>query len=86
MTTTLADWLSPADLADELTRISDKPVTAEWVRRQMATGAIPSVKVGQRRWFTPRCREELERRATARAEATADVSGFGRVTRIGRAS
>ena len=86
MTTTLADWLSPADLTDELTRISDKPVTAEWVRRQMATGAIPSVRVGHRRWFTPRCREELERRATERADAAADSSGYGRVTRIGRAS
>lgn len=47
----------------------------------MAAGLIPSVKVGNRRWFTPQCREAMERRAT---ELTRDAAGFGRVTRVKR--
>lgn len=50
-------WLSPAELAVELS------VPAKWVEENMRNGSIPSVKIGRRRWFTPRCRELLEDRA-----------------------
>lgn len=79
-TLSMADWLSPAQLADELSR-DGQTVTADWVRVKMAAGLIPSVKVGNRRWFTPQCREAMERRAT---EPTRDAAGFGRVTRVKR--
>ena len=71
----MSEWLSPEQLASELTR-PDQVVTVAWVRDQMARGAIPSVKVGRRRWFTPDCRAELSARMAA-ATRPADRSGFG---------
>lgn len=77
----LTDWLSPAQLAEELSR-DGQHVTANWVRNQMREKHIPSVKVGNKRWFTPKCREEMERRALEAPEP--DTSGYGRVTRVRR--
>lgn len=76
-------WLTPADLAAEL-RPDDLPATREqWVKRQMRTGAIPSIKIGRRRWFTPECRRQMEREQLGLAEQDA---GWDRVTRGRRAS
>lgn len=83
MNTPLSDWLSPAQFAEELTR-DGQPVTAAWVRANMAAGIIPCVQIGKRRWFTPACREEMERRAVIRTEQptpTRDPAGFGAVFR-----
>ena len=68
-----ADWITPAQLAEQWST-PDQPVTVDWVRRQMAAGRIPSVKVGKKRFFTPACRAELERRAVP---PPPDPSGFG---------
>ena len=64
-------WLTPEQLADEL----GKPV--EWVRKHMRTGAIPSVRIGRERWFTPECRDRLVA-GQLREPAT---DSWGRVTR-----
>lgn len=70
------DWMTPEELAEQMGR----PV--RWVKDQMASGALPSVKVGGRRYWTPGCMEELERRHLA---GKAEVDGWGRVSR-GKAS
>lgn len=67
------DWLTPADLAERMGR----PV--RWVEDRMRTGEIPSVKVGSKRWFTPGCMVELERRQLHADERPADE--WGRLTR-----
>ena len=79
---TMAGWLSPAQLAEELST-EDRPVTAEWVRRHMSTGDIPSIRVGNRRWFTPACREAMEQRVKP---PPIDIAGFGYTGRPRRVS
>lgn len=48
-----SDWLTPEQLAQDMGR----PV--RFVKEQMASGAIPSIKIGGRRYFTPECRAAL---------------------------
>lgn len=47
------DWLTPSQLAAELGR------PARWVEEHMASGDIPSVRLGRFRYFTPECRARL---------------------------
>ena len=76
--TGISDWLSPEQLATELSRPGQE-VTADWIRRQMRNNRIPSVKVGNKRWFTPACREQMEHKQSHREPV--DISGFGRAGR-----
>lgn len=66
-------WLTPEQLAEEM----DRPI--RWVQEYMASGDIPSVKIGNRRFFTPECRAELHRRFIERQREADD--GWGQVTR-----
>lgn len=69
-------WLTPADLAAELRPDDDQDTATRWVARLMAEGTIPSVKVGSRRYFTPACREQMEREQLATVD-----EGWSQVTR-----
>lgn len=76
-----AGWLTPSELASELSR-PGAPVTAKWVRERMRAGDIPSVTIGSRRFFSPQCRAELERRAvSAPAPSPSPDVGWGLRTR-----
>lgn len=66
-------WLEPADLAAQMKR----PV--RWVEARMRSGELPSVKVGSKRYFTPGCLAELERRNLQADERP--VEDWGRLTR-----
>lgn len=78
MTTQPSGWQTPAELAAEL-RPEAAPVTrTRWVKRLMNSGQIPSVKVGNRRYFTPECRRQMEAEQLHTAESD---SGWGHITR-----
>lgn len=82
------DWMTTEQLAAEMGR----PV--RWVQEKFKTGEIPSVKIGNRRWFTAECRAELMARhlGTVEPDVPADlppapepvVDAFGRVSGRGR--
>lgn len=79
MTAPYHTWQTPAELAAEL-RPDDDPATAtKWVERQMAAGVIPSIKVGRRRYFTPACREQMEREQLGQQD-----TGWSQITRAKR--
>lgn len=63
-----ADWLTPAELADELGR------PLRWVEEHMAAGDIPCVKVGRFRYFTPECRTRLVEAQLASTTPTLDAA------------
>ena len=71
-------WLTPSDLAEQLGQ------TERWVRDKMALPQghkdhIPSLKIGNSRWFTPDCERLLHERKLS--PPTADPAGFGLKTR-----
>lgn len=69
-----ADWLTPAELADELGR------PLRWVEEHMAAGDIPCVKLGRFRYFTPECRARLVAAQLARPDTDAVADSWGRPT------
>lgn len=70
------DWVTPEQLAEQMGR----PV--RWVKEAMTSGELPSVKVRGRRYWTPGCMAELERKHLAETE---QAVGWGRKTRRGAA-
>ena len=72
MTTPHPDWITPEALAEQMGR------SVRWVKERMASGELPSVKVGGVRFWTPGCMSELEQRALGRP---AEEDGWGRITR-----
>lgn len=76
MTAPQSDWLTPDELAEQMGRPS------RWVKERMASGDLPSVKVGGRRFWTPGCMAELEARHLA---AKTEAAGWGRKTKRGAA-
>lgn len=71
-------WLTPAQLAQELGQ------SVRWVMTHMRKGDIPSVKLGQSRYFTPECRAALVARQIS--EASDPANKWGRATKRSRAS
>lgn len=74
-------WQTPAELAAELRPDASPEVGERWVREQMRTGRIPSVKVGAKRFFTEACRDEMNRRALEAEREKTEPEGWGQVTR-----
>lgn len=70
-----SEWLTAEQLAAELGQ------SPRWVKDKFASGAIPTIKIGSRRWFTPACRALLE---ASQLNAT-EGDSWSRPTR-GRAS
>lgn len=76
MITPHPDWITPEQLAEQMGR------SARWVKERMASGDLPSVKVGGCRYWTPGCMTELEARHLA---AKTEAQGWGRKTKRGAA-
>lgn len=71
-------WLTAEDLAAEWKQ------DVRWVKDHMASGEIPTVKVGRHRFFTPECRAQMVAAQLKNTEPTA-AETWGRPVR-GRAS
>jgi hypothetical protein len=67
-----SDWITPEQLAERMGR------SVRWVKDRMASGDLPSVKVGGVRYWTPGCMEELERKQLQRED---EAAGWGRIGR-----
>ena len=65
----MRDWLTPEQAADLL------GLSLRTVKGHLASGHIPSVKVGNARYITPACLAELERRQGIEQP---EVDGWGR--------
>lgn len=70
---------TPEMLAERM----DAPL--KWVRERMATGELPNVRTGRRRYWTTDCAVRYAAQIEAKATAPTSVSGFDRRTRSGRA-
>lgn len=68
----MKDWLSPEQVAEHL------HLSLRTVKEHLSAGHIPSVKVGNRRYVTPACLAELERRNGIEQP---EAQGWGRKTR-----
>jgi hypothetical protein len=77
MTKPHADWLTPEELAEQM------GMSARWVKDRFASGDLPSVKVGGKRFWTPGCMEELEAR---HLKGKSESDDWGRVTRARRSA